>query len=410
MYTKKFVVLVIIIILIGTSNYNKCFAQKRVNQINDIVDIDKDNRIGIGDLIYALKVIAGMSDDHQKKPNFFDSNDVLSFTITSEFDPAFKDAHAGEPDGIFPPQRLKYYFPGEFQLDGYNSVFVDIKVRGNSSLQECSFPKLKIKATKEERSGTIFEDVRKIKIGTHCSDEDTPGHIGRLRSEIATHREAFVYQILKTLGIESMRARAATITYNDSSLSSTIVRDSFIFEHIDVLADRLNGKAIDDPSDIETVYPQNAIMNPQIVSNIQFFQALIGNWDFNLPIVLSEEKGSKVWNMEMIVLSNNILLPIPTDFDLASIVTGKIDTRSPPADLMPEQNDITRQAAYYINKINKTFSNELISVSKEIFESKKIELEKVLADAPLDDSGRSIASEHISGFYLALSLMFKEGP
>jgi len=77
---------------------------------------------------------------------------------------------------------------------------------------------------------------------------------------------------------------------------------------------------------------------------------------------------------------------------------------------MPEQNDITRQTAYYLNKIIKTFSNEHISVSKEIFESKKIELEKVLADAPLDDSGRSIASEHISGFYLALSLMFKERP
>jgi hypothetical protein len=115
----------------------------------------------------------------------FSSREIVSWTLTGPFQKYFDLANAGMPDGIFPPHRETPYFDATVKL-GSLQLPATVRVRGNSSLQECPFPKLKLKVSKENRAGTPFSDAREIKIGTHCADGGR-GNIGRLRDERAAY-------------------------------------------------------------------------------------------------------------------------------------------------------------------------------------------------------------------------------
>ena len=117
--------------------------------------------------------------------SIFSSEAIVSFTVTGPLQQHFDLAFAGMPDGIFPPIREKPYFDGTITL-GAQEIPVSLRVRGNSSLQECPFPKMKFKVSRTDRAGTPFYDAREVKIGTHCA-EGGQGPIGRLRDERATY-------------------------------------------------------------------------------------------------------------------------------------------------------------------------------------------------------------------------------
>src|SRR5687768_14424954 len=87
--------------------------------------------------------------------SIFSATSVAHFTLIGPFQTHFDLAYAGLPDGIFPPKREKPYFDGMLKLAGFE-IPVSLRVRGNSSLQECPFPKLKFKVSREQRAGTPF--------------------------------------------------------------------------------------------------------------------------------------------------------------------------------------------------------------------------------------------------------------
>src|SRR5436190_1259329 len=115
---------------------------------------------------------------------------------------------------------------------------VRITTRGHTSLREteCSFPKLKLDFTGSRVDGTVFDGVERLKIGTHCSDKpDGPGgKYGRWPNEKAAHREAFVYRLLETMNVPTLKARPARLTYVDtgerSRISEPIVREAMLLE------------------------------------------------------------------------------------------------------------------------------------------------------------------------------------
>src|SRR5262249_12986122 len=135
--------------------------------------------------------------------SIFSSRSVLRGVVSGPLQEYFDLAFAGTPDGIFPPHRETPYFDGTLKM-GVAEVPVKLRVRGNSSLQECPFPKLKFKVSKENRAGTPFADAREVKIGTHCA-EGGRGNIGRLRDERAAFREAVAYEIMELLGFVGPR-------------------------------------------------------------------------------------------------------------------------------------------------------------------------------------------------------------
>ncbi|MGE0546769.1 MAG: hypothetical protein AB7O24_27070 [Kofleriaceae bacterium] len=330
----------------------------------------------------------------------FSAEGPSEFKLEGALEPAFRAAHAGEPDGIFPPMRVMDPFPGRV---GYGDVMVDaeLQLRGNSSIQECEFAKLKFKTDKAQSKDTAFDGARKIKIGTHCG-EGGGGVIGRLREEKATWREAAIYPMMRALQMNAQLAKPVSFTYLDTSTNESLTRKAFIFEHIDLTAGRLGGEPIDDP-ETWTGDPAET-MEMQSIVRAHFFEALVGNWDWWIKLGPSRSTGGQLWNVEAISFGDK-LEPLLSDFDLSSAVTGSpIKENALDARVLPAEPDLlVRQAAHYLAyKFGSQFSDDELHAARDHFVERRADVEAVIEQVPIDDEGRDNLRAHVVAFYKAL--------
>lgn len=330
--------------------------------------------------------------------SFFSSPSVAELGVTGPLQQHFDLAFAGLPDGIFPPVREKPYFDGKIHVGG-RELPATMRVRGNSSLQECPFPKLKFKVSKEVRLGTPFHDAREVKIGTHCADGGH-GNVGRLRDERAAFREALAYEAMQLLGFLSPRVRRAAITYHDTSLVDEqglagweLTRQAVVLEDIEVVADRLGGRPL---TDDEVAKLTQAGFSEQLVTDLMLFQALLGNWDYTLS-----PGGEEIWNFDVIKLADGRLIPVAGDFDLASFVTGEVRL-SAPWDYRPDLPELERQAHFEVGRIRAWAGDKRFALSRERFRSVRTELETHVAAAEVDEAGRENVLKHLTAFFEAI--------
>mgnify|MGYP007046926435 CR=1 FL=1 len=329
----------------------------------------------------------------------FSGGSVLELALRGPFQEYFDLAFAGIPDGIFPPVRSKPYFDGILQMANLE-LPVQIRVRGNSSLQECSFPKLKFKVARKDREGTPFADAREVKVGTHCA-EGGQGNIGRLRHETAAFREAAAYDTMTLIGFIGPRVRKARIHYQDSTgvagsgdTGWEITRMALLLDGVEVVAERLNGRALEDE---EVAALKNAGFDEQLVADLQLFNTLIGNWDYALSL-----DGQGLWNTEVIELSDGKLVPVAGDFDLASWVTGKVLVTGP-RDYLPELDDLVRQTRFRLSEIRLAVGDSRFGLAAARFLTHREAIELLIASAEIDPEGRENAMRHVDVFFEALS-------
>lgn len=331
--------------------------------------------------------------------SIFASGTVTTLALEGPMQTHFDLAFAGLPDGIHPPRREKPYFNGTVSYAGF-VLPVELRIRGNSSLQECPFPKLKLKVAKEDRAGTPFADAREIRIGTHCA-EGGRGTIGRLRDQTATFREALAYEVMATLGFVAPRVRRAHVEYQDTSPPDAanprgwrLDRDAFILEDIEVVGERLGGRAMDD-AEIEKL--GDAGFDVELITALRFLHALLGNWDYSLSL-----DGRGLWNTDVIALPDGQLLPVAGDFDLASWVTGVV-RGSAPRDYHPELGDVEREARYRLDLIQREVRAEVFERARSRFVGRQAALQEAVVAADLDPEGRANALRHLAAFYDGLA-------
>jgi hypothetical protein len=330
-------------------------------------------------------------------PSVFSSRTVVAWTLTGPLQTHFELAFAGVPDGIFPPRREKPYFEGTLKM-GEFELPVSLRVRGNSSLQECPFPKLKVKVSREDRAGTPFHDAREIRVGSHCA-EGGQGPVGRLRDERATYREALAYEVMELLGFTAPRVRRARIEYHDTSGQTEgepgweLTRNAVVLDDIEVVGERLGGRAL---SDEELEVLADADFEEQLLTELQLFHALLGNWDYALS-----RTGQGLWNTDVIELADGAFLPVAGDFDLASWVTGEVRLNAP-HDYRPDLPDLERQAHFETQRIWGIAGPDLFTASQERFLQHRTAVEEHVLSAVLDEPGRTNALQHLTAFYEAL--------
>jgi hypothetical protein len=333
--------------------------------------------------------------------SIFSSPVIVTFTLTAPFQQNFDLAYAGVPDGIFPPVREKPYFAGALEMPGL-VIPISLRVRGNSSLQECPFPKMKFKVSRDERAGTPFFDAREVKVGTHCA-EGGRGTIGRLREQIATFREALAYEAMEGLGFISPRVRRAIIEYRDITPTNVaaqggwvVVRSALVLDDIEVVGERLGGRALDDE---EVAALTNANFDPQLITDLQFLHALLGNWDYRLSI-----DGVGLWNTDVIERADGGLAPVAGDFDLASWVTGVVRFMGP-GTYHPELPDTDRQARYELEQIQLRVSRDSFTAARERFAARRSALESQISAAQIDEAGRTHCLRHVTAFFDAVNAL-----
>lgn len=329
----------------------------------------------------------------------FDATDIAELTVRGPLQTHFELAYAGLPDGIFPPKRTKPYFDGVVRF-GATEVPASLRVRGNSSLQECPFPKLKFKVAKEHRTNTPFAEAREVRIGTHCA-EGGRGPVGRLREEAATYREALAYEVMGLLEFVAPRVRRARIEYQDTSPAGEgnsggwqLSRQAMLLEDAEVLAARLGGRALNDE---EIAGLTNAVFDAQLVADLRLFQVLLGNWDFELST-----DGRGLWNTDVLELGGGQLLLVPGDFDLASFVTGEVRVNAP-HDFHPDLPPLERETLYQIEQVRARVGEERFQAGKQRFEAHRVAIDSHLAEAVLDEPGRTNALHQVAVFYDALA-------
>ncbi len=231
--------------------------------------------------VLAILSLAGLSAGDSP---LFSARTTLDLTLKAPLREVFEQAQ--DKDNFSARGELGYRDPGS----GSDVVIsgVELSVRGHTSRREseCPFPKLKLAFGKKEtrRDESIFAGMEGLRIGTHCGEnegEELTSKFGRLANEKSPLREAFVYRLLEAMGVPTLRARPARITYLDTTggESPPVVRNALLLEDDDDVRRRI---AATGEISMEQFTTARELFTPADTVRLAFAQAMIANFDWCL--------------------------------------------------------------------------------------------------------------------------------
>lgn len=147
------------------------------------------------------------------------------------------------------------------------SVAIVLKPRGNSRLEMCNYPPLKISFDPQETTDTLFADQRSLKLVTQCMRDRA--------ADDWLYLELGAYRAFSLITPNSYRTRELVVTYRDTeSNGRERVQPAFFVEADHQVEERLGLRRIRPPQ-----------VDPAQLSSTQttytmLFQYLIGNTDF----------------------------------------------------------------------------------------------------------------------------------
>lgn len=193
--------------------------------------------------------------------------------------------------------------------DGNIHAFnIKIKARGNTRRikEVCEFPPLKLNFIKNETTNTVFDGQDKIKMVTHCMENEEYENYAVL--------EYLAYKTYNTLTDHSYQVRLVHITYRDIRQKyDDIVKTGFLIEDEELMAARIGGTISD-----KKIWSADSC-NQASVDLFSLFQFMIGNTDWWIH---------KRHNVDIVNI-NDELFPVPYDFDYAGIVNPPYAIPSP---------------------------------------------------------------------------------
>ncbi|WP_372751642.1 hypothetical protein [Labilibaculum sp.] len=246
-------------------------------------------------------------DSLYQAPQLFESDTLIEISITTDLKTLIKDVG-----------RKNKYHTGRLSYrlgDSIVSMLVRLKTRGNFRKDRsiCSFPPLHIKFSKSDSNYSLFHDVSKLKIVTHCQNRNP-------HYEQMLIQEYLIYKAYNILTPESFRVRLVKINYKDSEDNlNTLSRYAFFIENYKKMAER-NGKITRYDKRVHQDY---TIINK--ITKLAIFQYMIGNTDWGVPTLHNIKLISKT--------PNSRLIAVPYDFDWASLVNAPYATPNEKLDI-----------------------------------------------------------------------------
>ena len=342
--------------------------------------------------------------------SFFSTYDVLSLQIKAPFNDLFE--HARTDDSYAVTGTLSYESGGR-----RTSVdLVRITLRGNTSRRdsECAFPKLKVQFPAGQRP-EAFGGLSSLKIGTHCgeaADDGVTFKFGRLPNEHSPVREVFVYRLLEVLGVPSLKARQAAITYvyADPKPGQTppqdqpLVRQAMIVEDTDAAIKRFGGEhGIEEKAFTNA----RAKFSAADTARLAFAEALIGNFDWCLKMTPDDayrcDARHPLWNVAA-AASSGAARPIMYDFDVAGIVTGRHpwfkDVFN--AAFASSKSAAETEVLAQVQRTRTLFTRAELDAARGEFVKRKADAYRALDESTLDGAGRKIARQYVDAFYRAI--------
>lgn len=298
--------------------------------------------------VYSESCIPSIQDTSAVKSGLFDSDDYLDIIITMDFDSVMNDT---SETPSYHSVRISY----RNEDSSWISLDAEIRVRGNfrKKSENCDFPPFKLRFGKKDRTNTIFENARELKMVTHCQSDISEW-------EQYVIQEYLIYRLYEVLSDISYRTRLLKVTYTDKNdPGMTLRRFSFFIEYPDLLEERLNGHMIG----VQTVIPENVDWEHYVL--ISFFQYLIINTDWSLPIM---------HNTDLISLDYfKPPVPVPFDFDWSGLINIPYK--------VPTLAGMQTRIAERVYK-GPCLNNKEAKRIKKLFEEKKSDLFNVYIDCP----------------------------
>jgi len=198
-----------------------------------------------------------------------------------------------------------YHFATISYSDFQNKVksrTVKIKLHGQfrTDTNYCNMPQLKISFDKDLKYNDLFDNINNVYLIFPCQKNI-------LEYEQYLVQEYLLYKMYNILTDNSFKVRLVSLKLiNIGEKKDTIQTYAFFRETEEDLAKRLNAKLLKTlPVEIDKV-------NDLLMDKISIFQYIIGNDDWSLEAM---------HNIKIIKKADNILYPIPYDFDFCGLIS-----------------------------------------------------------------------------------------
>ena len=299
----------------------------------------------------------------------FESNEMLSVVIEAPMQDLSRQRHK------------RPVFPGKFRYTDASGdaheFSVKVSTRGNSRLDLCDYPQLRIIFDPAETKGTLFEGQDKLKLVRQCL-RGRNGQDGLLL-------EYGIYRAYNVVTDYSFQVRKLTVNYRDSESSRRDrTQAAFFLEDDNAVAKRLHRERIRPPE------VKLAQMKPVETTHNLLFQYLIGNTDF---AVKKGVKGEGCCHNGRVIAEagkQQDWVILPYDFDYAGI----IDTDyALPGKGLPIRRVSTRLYRGFC------WQNELLPDSIRLFNEKRSDVETALLPSDVSAGKSRRVKSFIERFY-----------
>lgn len=224
-----------------------------------------------------------------KATKLFRSQEILPLKLSY----SHKNIKEKTKDSTFIQTELSYSEePGVWK-----TIPVELKTRGNYRLNNCYFPPVKIKMSKDDAKGTLFKGSRNLKLVMPCQLEKNKNDY--------IIKEYLAYKVYEIVGDYHFKVRLVSIDFAEERGNKTKEHDlkGILTEDPDDMAERYEGQILD-----RNFHPL-AMDDLSSVQN-SFFQYLVGNTDFS----------TAVQHNEKLLFSDKKVIPVPYDFDMSGFV------------------------------------------------------------------------------------------
>jgi hypothetical protein len=211
----------------------------------------------LGSSLFAVPAAAQLSSAYP----LFAEQAPLELRITAPFEDLSDDDE----------ERPEY--PAVVELTGPDgedlTLDIEIRIRGNSRVANCSFPPLSLDFPRDGVAGTVFAGQDRIKLVVVCKPQNA-----RHRDYLA--QEFLIYRMLNELTDRSFRVRWANVeyVYSDNDRRAPFIEPAFLIEEDWEVAGRLGMQVVEAES------LSVASLDSGHTALLAAFQYLIGNTDW----------------------------------------------------------------------------------------------------------------------------------
>lgn len=254
---------------------------------------------------------------------------------------------------------------------------VELTTRGNSRLEQCSYPPLKLDLKRSQVASTAFAGQNKLKLVTQCS-----GSAASLRY---LDQEYIIYRAYNLLSKYSLRVRRLDVTFRDSvGRRRDELHPGFFIESDGEVAARLG------MTPVEATVVDIRQLDAGQLSIFTLFQYMIGNTDWSVLKGPGTEKCCH--NGEVIAPpgSDTGWVVLPYDFDQSGVINASYAF---PSDKLPIRS--VRQRLYR----GFCSSNAHLGSTIALFNEKRSAIEQLFIDSPNGTKAHKAAIDYLESFF-----------